>query len=379
MRMRLLGAVVLILAVVLGIRMAMERSGSGGAAQGNVEAKVVVPAPKPVVPASSQVWRRVWTYPAGAPVAGVPVSLGDGWVVATDKGRVVALDGKGQERWSHTFAGMSFAGSPAVAGDVVVVAGSDGAVGALGAAAGNVLWQVPGTASVRHGPRAIRVGDAWRVVLVANADGVLHCLDAKTGQEVWKSEPTNRTDGPAAGDGQLIVYGNCDAAVHFFDAATGTHKGSVPVGTDAQMAGGIVLHEGRAYGGTRAGELVCADAGSLALVWHVSVAGAEAYSTPAVAKGLVVMGTPEGKLAAFDAKDGTARWSVALSGTVSAVCVVDDAVFVADGGTLTGLRLADGGKFTSLPVGDNVAGPACNNRVMAVADDGGNVIAVAGE
>jgi outer membrane protein assembly factor BamB len=255
----------------------------------------------------------------------------------------------------------------------------DGGVIALAAADGKPLWQVNLTGSLRHGPIAVQDGDAWRVVLVIPENGILLCLDARDGREVWKSKPTNRTDGAPAGDGRLIAYGNCDAAVHFFDAVTGAHRGSVPVGHEAQMAGGVFLYEGRAYGGTRVGELVCADGGGLTLVWHVSVASGEAYVTPAVARGVAVVGTPAGNLAAFDAKTGAERWKVSLSNALSTVCVVDDAVFAAAGGRVLGVRLSDGGQFATLPVGDDIEGPACNNRVLAVADDGGNVMVITGE
>jgi hypothetical protein len=99
--MRLWVAVALILAVYLGIQTAMERRGAGAAAKSKAVATVMAPAPKPVVPASSRTWRRGWVYPAGAPLSGAPVGLDDGWVVTTGKGRIIALDVGGRERWSR--------------------------------------------------------------------------------------------------------------------------------------------------------------------------------------------------------------------------------------------------------------------------------------
>jgi outer membrane protein assembly factor BamB len=289
------------------------------------------------------------------------------------------LDGKGVERWSCALSNLSFAGSAAVAGGTVVVAGVDGAVAGLDSASGKILWQAPGSAALRHGPRAVRAGETWAVVLLAPENGVLRCLDARDGRELWASEPTNRSDGPPAAEGGLIAFGNCDSAIHLFNATNGVQIGQVPVGAESQMAGGVCVAEGRVYGGTRSGELVCVDVASLALSWHVSVASSEAFGTPVAARGLAVMGTPDGAVAAFDAKTGEQRWKVSVSNTVSMLCVVDDAVFAAAAGTLLGMRLTDGAIFAKLPVGDNIAGPSCENRVIAVADDGGNVIALAGE
>jgi len=377
MKSRILVGLVILLIVFLAV-LGLRTGSAGKETPQEVSTAIVPQPPKPILPASAQTWRRIWSYPAGAPLSGAPVGFNDGWIVTTDKGRVVALDAKGVERWSCFLTNLSFAGSAAVAGETVVVAGSDGSVAGLDSASGKILWQVPGSAPLRHGPRAVRAGGTWAVVLLTPENGVLRCLDARDGREVWVSEPTNRSDGPPAAEGSLIAFGNCDSAIHLFNATNGVQIGQVPVGADSQMAGGVFVSDGRVYGGTRSGELVCADVASLALSWHVALAGGEAFGTPVAARGLVAMGTAEGSVAAFDTKTGVGRWKVSVSNAVSALCVVDDSIFAVAGGRLLGLRLADGGSFFNLPIGDNVSGPVCNNRVLAVSDDGGNVIAVTG-
>jgi len=372
-------AIAAILAVGLGVQVLRKPGAGESRPAGSSTTNIPGPLRPPEAPASRRHWHRAWTYPAGAPLAGAPASLGDGWVVNTGKGRVVALDGSGRELWSRGFTNLTFAGSVAVADGVLVVADATGHVVGLEAVSGRTLWETAIPGVFRRAPLAVRVGDAWRVVALNGENGALRCLNANDGRELWHTEPTNRSDGPPAGDGHRIVYGNCDAAVHVFDAANGSPLGSIPVGAEAQMAGALLLLDGRVYGGTRAGELVCVDAAARALAWHVSVAGGEAFGTPVAARGLVVMGTPEGRVAAFDAGNGAERWKVSVSNAVSGLCAVDDAVFAVAGGRLLGLRLADGARFATLPIGDEVAGPAFNGRVLVVADDGGTVIAVAGE
>jgi len=373
----LAGLAILLIVIMAGLGIRTESTGKETTLRA-VETAIVPQPSKPILPASAQTWRRIWSYPAGAPLSGAPVGYNGGWIVTTDKGRVVALDAKGVERWSCSLTNLSFAGSAAVAGETVVVAGSDGSVAGLDLASGKILWQAPGAAPLRHGPQAVRAGGTWAVVLLTPENGVLRCLDARDGRELWVSEPTNRSDGPPAAEGSLIAFGNCDSAIHLFNATNGVQMGQVPVGADSQMAGGVFVSEGRVYGGTRAGELVCAEIASLALSWHVALAGGEAFGTPVAARGLVAMGTAEGAVAAFDAKTGVGRWKVSVSNAVSALCIEDDSIFAVAGGRLLGLRLADGGQFFNLPIGDNVNGPVCNNHVLAVSDDGGNVIAVTG-
>ena len=83
---------------------------------------------EPPPTASRLTWRRAWTYTAGAPLTGAPVPLGAGWVVTSQRGCVVAIDGDGHQRWSNLYSNVTFAGSAAAAGETVVAAGVDGNV-----------------------------------------------------------------------------------------------------------------------------------------------------------------------------------------------------------------------------------------------------------
>ena len=109
------------------------------------------------------------------------------------------------------------------------------------------------------------------------------------------------------------------------------------------------------------------------------MADGEAFCTPVAARGLVIMGAPDGSVAAFDAHSGSVRWRLSLRSAIFSLCVVDDAVFTVAGGSLVGLRAKDGGTFLTLSVGDDVEGPAWNGRTLVVAADGGNVIGFKGE
>lgn len=330
--------------------------------------------------ASKRSWHRIWTWPSGAPLSGTPVPLDDGWVAATQDGRILALNSAGRPRWLSVCSNLVFTGSPVVAGDSVVVATGNGTVVALDAVSGQHAWQTTLVASFRHGPLAVRRGDAWQVILLSATDGVLHALDAQTGRATWQAEATNRSDGAPASDGRRLAFGNCDAALQVFDAGSGARLSRIPVGADAQMAGGVLLQGSRAYAGTRAGKLACLDLAADRVAWSAAITEGEAFVTPVAARQAVVMGAPDGTVAAFTATSGAALWRVSVGHAVTALCAQDDAVFAVAGGSLVGLRVSDGGRFASLPMGDNVLGPVCNDRgIVVVADDGGSIIAVTGE
>lgn len=334
-------------------------------------------APQP--PASARFWHRDWSRPAGAALAAAPASLNDGWVAATENGRLTALDSRGRILWTQTLTNMTVSGSPVLAGNTLVTAGADGQVTALDAATGLPAWQTRLEATFRHGPLPLHIGNSWQVVLLCASNGVLHCLDAARGRTLWTSKSTNRSDGMPATDGQVIAYGNCDAAIHLFAAATGAFIASIPVGDDAQMAGGVLLHNGRVYGGTRTGHLVCVDTATRAIAWKTKVSEGQAFATPVAAQDTLIMGSPEGVVTALSAPDGNTLWQTPLTHPVASLCILDDAVFALAEGRLCGLRLKDGARFVELPIGDSVTGPALQGGRLAVSDDGGTIITFIGD
>ena len=300
-------------------------------------------------------------------------------MATTEKGEVVALDNAGRLRWRHAFTNTSFMGTPVVAGTSLVAVSGDGDVLALNLFHGVLLWQVQVEGTCRHGPLALCQTGVWQVVVLAAEDGVLRCVDAAEGLELWHSVPTTRSEGAPGFGGDYLAYGNCDAAVHVFSVTNGQHLAQIPVGDEAQMAGGTLVLGSRIYGGTRSGDLVCVDAVSTGVVWRARMANHETFNTPVAAQDRVLMSARDGRVAAFAAGDGKLQWDVALSNVVKSLCVVDDAVFAVAGGALVGLRLDDGGVFMKMPIGDEVEGPVWNGSVLAVADDGGNVIGWRGE
>ena len=377
-KMRALLLTTALLAALVGIMSILDMfSHPGAAAQARRAALAHRATSAPPAPASLRHWHRAWTCPVGASLTEAPAPWSNGWVAATEKGGVVALDNGGRLQWFHAFSNARFVGSPVVAGTNVVVLGHDGAVMALDIASGKLMWRGKVEGVCRHGP--ICPGNAGLVVLLSAENGVLHGLDAQDGHERWQSEPTNRSDGPPGSDGQILAYGNCDSAVHIFRMTDGRRLAKIPVGDDAQMAGGVLVRDGRVYGGTRSGALVCVDASSNRISWQFQVAGSEAFNTPVAVRDLVFMGSRDGNVTACAAWTGAARWQVSLSNAVKTLCVVDDAVFTVAGGSLVGLRATDGGMFMKLAVGDDVDGPVWNGRILVVAADGGNITGFRGE
>lgn len=344
----------------------------GGASQTGEDARAPHPAPSPARAPRAQAAAR-WRVPfAARPTP--PCTAGDGWIVADEAGGVTALAADGSVRWRAALSNQIVEAAAAVSDGAAVVASRKGEVTALRVDDGRVVWSRATDGLFLRAPRAGVVDGEPAVWLVSQADGQLFCLRTRDGAVIWRGEPTNRCDGePVVWQGR-IAYGNCDGAVYLFDAATGAARGKIEVGTDDQMAGGLlVLPDGRLIGGTRQGHLVAVDPDARKVVARTAVAQSEAFATPVVAfGGELATGTPDGEIVfcrlEADALRVTGRVTLGTS-EVGELVFAGGRLFALSGGELCVLA-APQGVVTRLAVGDDVYGLSVGARggVVCVAD-----------
>jgi outer membrane protein assembly factor BamB len=159
---------------------------------------------------------RVWT---GGAIRQPPVVAGDIAVVASSDGRLYGVDHTGRRLWRPTMGEV--VDDPAEAGDAVCVAVADGSILCVRAADGERLSRitVPGGALT-----ALVGGDG--VIYAAAADRTVGAWDTHTGNLRWRYRPAGAT--PTAGqlglhDGQ-IQAAYADGKLAGIDAATGAER-----------------------------------------------------------------------------------------------------------------------------------------------------------
>ena len=324
----------------------------------------------PRVPRWAVAWRAALPARPNAPCAS-----GGGWLVSDASGGVTALSAEGRTLWQTSFSNQVFEASVAVADRVALAASRDGGVFALDSATGKVLWTRELDARFQHVPLSGRIGDEPVLWLVSQADGGLFCLRLRDGRTVWQGEPTNRCDGtPALWQGR-VAYGNCDGAVYLYDAATGRLCGTVEVGSDDQMAGGLLAaSDGLLWGGTRQGNLAAVNGASLSREALVKISEGEAFLTPVEAvRGLIVTGTTEGFVVFCGWVQGQFRElrRMPADAPVEDLLVAGDALVALAGGALVAWSATgDGADRVRLALGDEVKGLALGpgETVACVAD-----------
>jgi outer membrane protein assembly factor BamB len=247
-----------------------------------------------------------------------PVALGDGPVyVGTDGGYLLALDvTTGAEKWHYlpeqtaTFIPFIkeqpspvYAG-PAVAGKLVIFAGTADKIYALDAATGKLVWEFSVGGRVWATP--LVVSDT---VYISTLKHKLIALDAATGKERWAFD---QAKGALAGepvfDNDVIYVGSFDNHLYAVDAASGKERWAFDASN--WVWEGPTVVSGTLYFGDLGGNVYALDAATQNLVWAQPFqAGGPVRATPLYADGTLYVGTANGKLYALDPITGKEHWT----------------------------------------------------------------------
>jgi outer membrane protein assembly factor BamB len=143
---------------------------------------------------------------------------------------------------------------------------------------GQVEWAYQTGGPVRGSP--LIDGD---LILVGSGDGRFYAIDRESGEERWRFEAASAVNSSAAVHGGLVYFGDRSNVFYALDRRTGRERWRVETGADHPWDWG---HEGWDY----------------------------LTSSPAIAGDLMVVGSGDGNVYAFDAATGTERWRAATDG-----------------------------------------------------------------
>ncbi len=196
------------------------------------------------------------------------------------------------------------------------VAVTDNSLALVGKEGSVQLWSLPpsGDLSLRWkrelGERATSVGmGSDDSVFVATWRNQLVALSATDGRSLWTADIGGRAEAPAVVDGNDVFLATKAKALVRIDAATGGVRWKVGLP-------GVALHPPVVLGGTARlvvcgtwdGQLLAYDALTGRLRWSVPLS-AKLAGTPLAGPGLVAAVTADGAVHAYDPASGQARWT----------------------------------------------------------------------
>jgi outer membrane protein assembly factor BamB len=266
---------------------------------------------------------------------------------------------------------------PAIHGETLFIASSDGEVAAVNRLSGDTLWEVELETSLSGG-----VGVYEDAVFLGSSEGFVLKLDASTGEKLWSTHLRGEILSPPQGNGKVVAVQTYDGKLQGLDQASGsvlwTYDSNVPVLT-VRGTSSPVMHNGRVYAGFANGRVLAFDAQTGAIIWEVRVAISQGRSeierlvdidgTMELSGSELYAASYQGSVVAIDVQSGRKLWQQDAS-TFSGVSQGFGNIYVADeDGTLRAF-LRDG-------QGVNWTQDALANRQLSRPTPVGSYVAVA--
>ena len=241
---------------------------------------------------------------------------------------------------------------PAVAHEVLYVAGESGRVEAYGVLDSKRLWQSDIRAGIVAG-----VGAGGELVVVGAAQAGVVALHAANGTQAWSTTLTSDVTGPPlVADGVVLVRTN-DGSIYGLAAKDGKQQWVYTRQLPSLMlqgSGGMSVKDGVLYAGYPGGRLVALSVANGAQLWDATVAvprGAtelerltDVVGPPAVNASQVCAVAYQGRVACFDRASGNLLWARDTSSETG--LAMDGAnVYVADTADSVTAYAADSGRI----------------------------------
>jgi outer membrane protein assembly factor BamB len=340
-----------------------------------------------------------WRFPTGGDVISSPAVAGGFVYIGSGDGKLYAIDElTGVQRWAFE-AGSPVHSSPAIAGDTLYFVTRKSVLIALDAKRGKLRWSVT-TGADAPWPWGHESGDFYisspvlanDLVLFGGGDGTLYAVDAARGAIRWKALTGDRIRAtPAVADGGVYV-GNARGRLYRFELATGRKEWTFDTAGAALDSGKFgwdrttlqsspAVADGVVYVGSRDGSFYAVDAKSGKLRWKKDDGFPWVITSPAVADGHVFIGSSDGHyVASLDAATGKEDWKTNVDVLVwSSPAVASDAVIAGDGaGRVNAFDRMTGKQLWTFRAGtsDLYSSPAVDGDLVFIGSTDGAVYAL---
>lgn len=321
----------------------------------------------------------LWSFQTGSWIISSPV-LGFGRVyIGSSDGKLYSINlTDGSQVWEFD-TGDDIEASPLLLDGAIYVGNLSGEFFSLDARTGQVRWKYKCTNSIYGSANWVRdPKDQKLLILVGSYDNRIYCLDAATGKLNWSYETDNYINGAPATDGVHVVFGGCDELLHILSVLDGKKTGEVWAGS--YIPGSAALVENRAYLGHYGNKLVCIDTDEKKIVWEYEDEDHPDafFSSPAVGKDRVLIGSRDGYLHCVNRKNGEKIWAFQSRDDVDSSPVIsgNKVVFGSMDGRLYVVDLKNGKEIWSYEIGAAIFGcPAVSGGLIIIGADDGRVYA----
>jgi outer membrane protein assembly factor BamB len=267
------------------------------------------------------------------PLLGSSPAVVDYVVYVTSYHNLYAINANnGTQKWAIEKLNVDFF-SPVVSDGVIYIAATPrcadcsdvGELYAINASDGSGKWRA--LTIMKFYDIAVTDG----VVYTSEAEfiyGIVTAINASDGSVKWVFFSENVAwDHIAVADG--VVYAIGRNSLYAINASDGSEKWHLVFG-DWSLRGSPAIANGVIYLGSSDSKVYAVNANDGSQKWvFTAMAGGNEFSEPAVADGVIYVGSDMGSVFAINANDGTQRWTFATGGAIqSSPAVADGVVYV---------------------------------------------------
>ena len=316
-----------------------------------------------------------WTFKTGGPVKSSPAIVGGKVFFGAGDSNLFCVNlADGKKVWSFHADGVIEA-SPLVLDGRVFFGTDNTNFFAVDAATGQEAWRYGVEDKILSSANWVKspAGDS-KSVLIGGYDYKLYSFAAATGKTNWVFETGNYLNGsPAIGD-DMTAFGGCDAIIHVLGLAKGEKLKEIEAGAYIAASGALV--DGKLYVGHYENAFLCVDLKAGKIDWTYKDRAFPYFSSPAVTKDFVVVGSRDKRLHCIRRANGEGVWTFATRGKVDSSPVVagNKVIVGSDDGRLYIVSLADGKELWNYEIGQPVqSSPAVVDGHIVVGSEDGSV------
>jgi len=277
--------------------------------------------------------------------------------------------------WSYSGSADSLA-VPAISGNLVLVAFSEGEVHCLRINDGSTVWPTP----LRRPQRFVSPPAAASDTAIICADyGKIYAVGLTDGEVHWETEAEGPLRGAPLIADETVYIASKSGKIYAFDIKDGNRR--FVTDTRAALCGQPALCDGVLVAAGCDGTIVGLDADNGKRLWGCRVSATFICPVGEVG-GLAVIGSEQGRMYVVDPVEGEVKFSVAVSGLLRNKAVSDgqSLYFCDSNGWLHKIDLSSGARRFSKRLGSSAqAGPFLHKDALYCLVDGNRVVEVDAE
>lgn len=301
-----------------------------------------------------------------------PIIAKDQIYVATEEGQLLALNFKGEKKWSFS-SETGFEAAPFYHNGSIFIGNLEGIIYQLDAQDGRVIWEYETDGQIT-GSANLSSSKTRDYLVFGSYDFFLYAFEPGEKMPSLKYETDSYINGAPALLQNQAVFGACDGFLHMVNLQDTSQKNKIEIGT--YIASSPAISKGAAYFGNYDGIFYKVDLNQQKLVWQ-NEEGGSYVGSPSVLEAFAVIGSQDRYVYCFNTEDGQLIWKFkTLKKVESSPIIIGQQVLIAStDGRVYLLNLKTGEKTWFYEIGSPIiATPAINEDFMVICTLNGEVL-----